>query len=149
MIRPVTLRDLAQIMEIEEECFDETKGDAWDLESYVDWFAQPFTGGFVYETNPRAVAAVALFDAQPIGRKVELVSIAVRKSWRQHKLGHAMLRAVLGEAAIREMRRIWLNVAADNTIARKLYVAHGFKTVATEENYYIKGRAAHTMERDL
>jgi ribosomal-protein-alanine N-acetyltransferase len=149
VIRPITIHDLNQLMEIEDECFTEEGGDGWDLESYVEWLSHRTTGGFVYETSPNQIAAAILFDAQPIGRSLEVASIGVRKNWRKHGVGSAMLRAVLGEAAIREMRKVWLIVASDNVAACKLYATHGFKGAEHLPDYYKANRHGLRMEREM
>ncbi|HEX5598570.1 MAG TPA: ribosomal protein S18-alanine N-acetyltransferase [Micromonosporaceae bacterium] len=63
-------------------------------------------------------------------------NIAVRRDVQRHGIGRALLEALLAEAARRGVRKVLLEVAADNAPAQKLYAAYGFEPIGVRRGYY-------------
>ncbi|MFI4936266.1 MAG: GNAT family N-acetyltransferase [Caulobacterales bacterium] len=89
------------------------------------------------ETPERALAAFIL--CQVIAGEAEVLTLAVRPSWRRKGLARALLEAALGLAG-ETASAMFLEVAADNLGALALYEAAGFAPVGRRSGYYL-GRA--------
>jgi [ribosomal protein S18]-alanine N-acetyltransferase len=63
-------------------------------------------------------------------------NIAVRRDAQRRGLGRALLHDLLAEAARRDVRRVLLEVAADNAPAQRLYAMNGFEPVGVRRGYY-------------
>jgi [ribosomal protein S18]-alanine N-acetyltransferase len=77
--------------------------------------------------------------AQGLGEDSEILSLGVAPDHRRHGIGSALLGAIAADAGRRGARRLFLEVAADNTAARALYGAFGFLQVGRRRNYYRRG----------
>lgn len=77
-----------------------------------------------------------------------LVSIAVLPEFRQHGIGTALIRALIGrlDSNIVKLR---LEVKQGNSDARKLYERLGFNNVGLVEGYYADGTPAVVMQLAL
>ena len=150
MIRPLELRDLARVMELEAESFSVEKGDAWTAADYAEWVAEgDRRGGLVYESTPGQVAGVVLFSAARLGRTMEIINLAVAKDWHRRGLGRLLLRAAIGQALIYEMTWIKLDVACDNRGAHRLYESEGFTIQERLIDNYAEGRDGWRMRLTL
>lgn len=74
-------------------------------------------------------------------------TLAVAPGWRGKGVGTALIRRALEELERLGIARCFLEVAADNDAARRLYQRFGFVTLATLPDYYAHGRHAERMLR--
>jgi ribosomal-protein-alanine N-acetyltransferase len=105
--------------------------------------------------DPSCFCAVAP-DGFALGRTVadeaELLTIAVRPAARRAGVGATLLAAVLAIARRRGAARMFLEVAATNQAAIRLYDRVGFLPVGTRRGYFSDGTArvdALVLSRDL
>jgi ribosomal-protein-alanine N-acetyltransferase len=89
-----------------------------------------------------AYARVAVDEA-------ELLAIGVVPSARRRGIGRALLAGVAAQARRRGARRLFLEVAAPNAAARRLYADAGFVEVGRRPDYYRgdSGRVAALVMR--
>lgn len=80
--------------------------------------------------------------------EAELITIGVAPGARRTGIAAAMLEIMAHELKKSGIKKIFLEVAADNTAARTLYEKNGFKPVGTRPKYY-DGVDAILMARDL
>ena len=75
------------------------------------------------------------------------------KKWRGKGVGRALLRAAIEDLRMTAARRLFLEVAEDNTPATKLYRREGFAEVGKRAGYYPRPdgspATALVMARDL
>jgi ribosomal-protein-alanine N-acetyltransferase len=114
-------------------CFPE---DRWDAEALGRILA--LSGGFGFVAW-RGDMPVGFALARDLGNEGEILSLGVLPDCRRLGLGRALLRAVIDEAAHRELPSIVLEVADDNAAARRLYASAGFVTVGRRPRYYRRG----------
>jgi tRNA threonylcarbamoyladenosine biosynthesis protein TsaB len=74
--------------------------------------------------------------ARDLGDECEILSIGVEPAARRRGLGGRLLRAGIAEARRRGAASVVLEVASDNTAARRLYTALGFLRVGFRPRYY-------------
>jgi ribosomal-protein-alanine N-acetyltransferase len=114
-------------------CFPE---DPWDAEALGRILG--LSGGFGFIAW-RGDAPVGFALARDLGNEGEILSLGVLPDCRRRGIGQALLRAVIGEAARRELSSIVLEVADDNAAARGLYTGAGFVAVGRRPRYYRRG----------
>ncbi len=109
---------------------------------------------------PFSRASVAVFEGCPdevlgyvvrwvVAEESRLLLLAVRESARGHGVGKLLLDCVLAEARSAGLARVVLEVAADNSAARALYVRAGFAARGRRKGYYGKAIDGVVMERVL
>lgn len=88
-----------------------------------------------------------------LGDDVELMTIAVDRKFQGKGVGAALLKASFEDLMMTPVRRMILEVAADNPAAIKLYGKFGFKKLSERKGYYARANGepatALVMARDL
>lgn len=80
----------------------------------------------------------------------DIQTIALAEAARGRGTGRALLVALLEQAALHGARDVFLDVRADNPVARKLYASEGFCEIGLRENYYaVDGVDGIVMQLDL
>jgi len=131
-LRPATPDDLDAIMALERASFP---SDAWsdammreELTSPHGWYVvDEEAGRLIGYGGLRAVRGAADADIQ---------TIAIAAAARGRGRGRALLNALLDEAARRRVRDVFLDVRADNPVARALYASEGFIEAGRRPRYY-------------
>ena len=77
--------------------------------------------------------------SRSVAEESELLTLAVDPTYRRRGTGRALVDAWLDHAG-RTAARAFLEVAADNTAALRLYEAAGFTEMARRRGYYAHGR---------
>ena len=96
--------------------------------------------------HPGAAALVALIGTPKVtagfvlgqiaADEAEILSIGVAPEWQRRRLGRRLVEGLVRAAARAEVKRLVLEVAADNEAAVALYRGLGFKTVGRRNDYY-------------
>ena len=98
-------------------------------------------------------AADGFLLARALAGDAEVLTLAVRPEARGRGVGSRLLATFLTEAAARGAARAFLEVAADNAVARRLYARHGFAEVGRRRDYFTRTGGgtvdAVVMARDL
>lgn len=68
--------------------------------------------------------------------EAEILTLAVAPERRRHGIGKSLLTTHFAELAAIGIKRIFLEVDAENVAARALYVSYGFQEVAERKAYY-------------
>lgn len=74
--------------------------------------------------------------------EAEILAIATAKDWRRRGLAASLLRRGISACQDRIMSCIYLEVAENNTPARRLYEKFGFVVIGRRENYYRSSSSA-------
>lgn len=110
--------------------------------------------------SPGGRAWTATLAGRPIGfamvrqaaDEAEILAIGVLQSERRSGIGRALLAAVIEDCRTDGTSRLYLEVAASNSAARRAYEASGFVSVGGRRGYYRTGGTtedAIIMRRDL
>ena len=78
----------------------------------------------------------------------EIITIGVNPEMRRGGIASAMLKILEEDAKKYDVKKIFLEVAADNTAAQKLYENNGYKQIGVRPKYY-DGVDAILMSKDL
>lgn len=127
-VRPITPADPPQLAAVHATAFPK----AWDATALAGLL-----------TTSRGLLACAP-DGTPLGfllwqqtdDDADLLTLAVDPTARRCGIARQLMQAMLREIALGSGRRVFLEVGKDNTAARCLYDALGFKAVGLRRNYY-------------
>lgn len=120
--------DIPAVAELEQRCYDH---DHWSQESFWGELA----AGQVY----RVVDDAGVVGYAGLSLSLDVANIqtvGVDPDRRGHGLGGQLVDALLAEAKLRDLRRVELEVASRNTVARGLYESRGFVEVGLRRGYY-------------
>ncbi len=83
-----------------------------------------------------------------VADEAEIITIGVHPDARESGIASAMLALVENDVRKRGGKKLFLEVAENNTAAIKLYTTNGFKQIAVRPKYY-DGIDALLMEKSL
>jgi [ribosomal protein S18]-alanine N-acetyltransferase len=123
--------DVPEALAIEAVLFP----DAWAESTFwAELAGVPETRWYVVaERAGRLVGYAGLFATR---HTADVQTIAVAPTEQGQGLGGRLLRALLDEAARRDVSEVLLEVRADNEAAQRLYAAHGFDRIGVRRGYY-------------
>lgn len=154
-LRPLNiLRDLPQVADLIELCFETTLDD--DGHSYVQQMRRASTdrdflawankvmestsmplAGYVWEEDGKIVGNASLVFQAHRGRKLAMIAnVATHPSHRRRGIGRALTERTLLAAQQKGARDIWLQVRHDNPAAIRIYSDLGFEERARRTTYY-------------
>lgn len=140
-IEPATPRDADAVAKLHAASFYR----GWprqDIEAYI---IDPDTPTLVACDAKRRVVGFAMLRI--LGDDVELMTIAVEPKYRSKGLGRALMQACFEDLRMTPVRRMILEVAADNPSAIRLYQKLGFTKLSERQGYYARpdGRPATAL----
>ncbi len=153
-MRRARLDDLEAIMQLERATFID---DAWSEEAMRREIESPH-GYYLVAVDEPITASDAASDAPgpallgyagllaPSGSEQgDIQTIAVDPSRRGMGLGRGLMHALITAARRRHVAELFLEVRADNPIARALYDSLGFEQIGVRPRYYRDGVDAVLM----
>lgn len=138
------VQDLREIMALEESFPEEQR---WSEDSWRGELEGSNRRVVVSRDEAGEVAAVATFCL--LGDVVDLHRIVTRASARRQGRAGDLMMAGIAWACDSKAGRMILEVEQDNAPALTLYIAHGFREIATRQDYYGAGVHAAVLERLL
>ncbi|SEK50901.1 ribosomal-protein-alanine N-acetyltransferase [Sphingomonas palmae] len=141
--------DADAVDRVMQAAFDPRYGEAWTRAQCVGILTMPG----VWLTLARMDGEVVGFAlVRAIMDEAELLLIAVASSARRRGVAGALMRSMLAECRGRGVKRVHLEVRANNA-ATALYAAQGFTKAGERRDYYRAKSGetfdAHTYARDL
>ncbi len=141
LYRPMKIKDLDLIMEIEKKCF----ASPWSRKSFEKELEKKYGLSMVAESD--SVVAGYLV-AWLIVDEIHVANLAVHPDFRRQGIAEAMMRKLIHSSGT----FVWmgLEVRRSNTAARALYSKLGFLEVGIRKGYYQPdGEDAILMAREL
>lgn len=129
MIRRMELRDLEQVVQIEQACFTES----WSCRLLEAGLHSPWDTCFVFEQEDRIFGYCCL---RILAGEGEIQRIAVLPQKRRLGVGRKMMEAMVDYAIQNQAHGISLEVRESNLAARRLYESFGFEAEAVRKGYY-------------
>jgi [ribosomal protein S18]-alanine N-acetyltransferase len=145
-IRLVEASEIDRLVPLHAACFEE----AWDLEALATLLAMP--GAFALIAVPQSGEITGFIMLRGAADEAEIISFGVHPGSRRRGVARRLLIAAIEMTARRGQHHIFLEVAADNHAARKLYLSEGFAEVGRRPNYYHRADgeiAALVMRHDI
>jgi len=142
-IRPMATSDVAAVLEIEKDLFPI---DAWTEESFL---------GELAEVSISRDVSVAISDSEIVGyasfryvgKQGDVNTVAVSKAHHGKGIGTTLMDWLESQAALRNVREIFLEVRSDNEAAIKMYDARGYERIDIRRNYYGNTIDANIMRK--
>jgi ribosomal-protein-alanine N-acetyltransferase len=122
-IRPFSIEDLKQILEIEREAFPKT---GYPKEVILN-YAKRLPGGFIVVETGEQIVGYMIFD-----QTGHVYSTAVKPSHRRKGFG----RRLFLHASEQSFGKLWLEVRSKNTGAIGFYQRIGMRIVGRVQGYY-------------
>lgn len=145
-LRIATPDDLDAIMAIEHASFPT---DAWSPHMMAEELASAHSH-YLVDERAGHIEGYAGLRAPSGSNDGDIQTIALADSARGRGAGRALLVGLLDQASLRGVRNVFLDVRADNPVARKLYLSEGFREIGTRVNYYaLDGVDAIVMQLDV
>jgi len=110
--------------------------ESWSVAQMEGSLAQPTTKAWI---AVEADALTGFILCQMIPKQAEILTFCVSPARRQQGVGAALLRHAIAAARDKGGGKMFLEVAADNHAARRLYEHHGFSIIGKRPNYYKRG----------
>jgi [ribosomal protein S18]-alanine N-acetyltransferase len=146
ILRRMGPADLPGVLALEPLIFP---GDAWSEQTFREELAQvPDSRWYVVAERDRVLVGYAglMFGED----QADILTMAIAPEHQDSGVGHALLEALVLEAAGRRCADVLLEVRADNVPALKLYRSAGFEPIARRRGYYAQGSVdAVVMRRRL
>jgi len=108
---------------------------AWDADAIARLIGHPAAAAFVAQVRqPKVLAGFVI--GQIAADEAEILSIGVAPEWQRRGIARHMLEGLVRAARRAEVKRLFLEVAADNNAAMKLYKGLGFAAVGRRKGYF-------------
>lgn len=117
-----------ELADIHAAAFIQTR--PWSTAEFGSLLAQPTTR--LIESGRSFILACQILD------EIEILTLATHPDVQRRGLAANNLEALLQTAREYDVSRVFLEVAADNTAARALYVSLGFGQIAVRPAYYAR-----------
>lgn len=139
----MTHSDLARVLEIEVDLFPV---DAWSEDLFL---------GELAEVSISRDVSVATLDSEIVGyasfryvgKQGDVNTVAVASDQQGKGIGTALMDWLESQAALRNVREIFLEVRSDNEAAIKMYDARGYERIDIRRNYYGNTIDANIMRK--
>ncbi len=107
----------------------------WDAENIAQLIEHPAAAAFVAQVRePKTLVGFVI--GQIAADEAEILSVGVAPQWQRRGIARHMIEGLVRAAQRAEVRRLYLEVAADNTPALKLYKGLGFVAAGRRKAYY-------------
>ena len=132
-IRPVTAADGPVLQAVHAAAFAPLGQAPWTVEAFESLLALPTTTALAVTTD---TGIAAFIMGQATAEEAEIVTVATRPTDQGQGWGRILLDALLAHYAVRGVRKVFLEVMAENSRALALYRGVGFNKVGERANYY-------------
>ena len=133
--RQITLDDCHAVADLETQLFD-GRFDAAGLRALL---GKPAFYGAVLPASDMPTTIYAYCLAYITFMQADIIAIGTEKTKQRQGFGQIILKHLIGVAAQHNVAEITLEVAADNTPARRLYDSCGFHVSGIRKDYYCRG----------
>ncbi len=130
IIRDVNSSDIWQVLEIAKDSFSMP----WSKESFITEYKNPQSIFKVAEFNDEIIGYII---AKKILDEAEILSIAVKQSFRRRGIAEALLKELISTLKKEAVKVCYLEVRISNFSAINLYKKAGFRECGIRKNYYI------------
>ena len=142
------MSELEQIMSVMTDAFDPDWNEAWSRRQITDALVLPYTHAILLDGFARPLDGDGQAAAFAMSRSVldeeELLLIGVRPEQRRNGLGRRLLDALVHQARLRKVDRLFLEVRENNS-ARAFYAKFGFEQIGRRKDYY-RSVSGETMD---
>ena len=132
--------DIARIAEIEASLF---KDKAWSLELIRSELKRP--ENLVIVVKDDFLEVIGYIIVKILLDEAEVLRLGVKKENQGKGIGEGLLMVVLDVLRRSGIKKVFLEVSADNIKAQRLYEKFEFKKIGERKDYYSPGKPAFIM----
>lgn len=142
-IRWMIRRDLREVLDIENACFDYQ----WVEEDFLRCLRKKQCNGLVVEHNDTIIGFM-LYDLKP--DCIDVLNFAVHPKYARRGIGKQMVGKLVGKLSKQQRTHLTLRVRESNLIAQIFFRAQGFIATGVERAFYADSHEdAYSMEYRL
>ena len=141
-IRWMIRRDMAEVLQIENESFD----CPWQEADFIRCLQNQNTIGIVAEAGDR-VAGYAIYEY--IRTRIHLLNLAVAPQRRGRGVGSELVAWLITRVKAQQRKRIALEIRESNLRGQVFFRDHGFRATSILHAFYDTGEHAYLMEYRL
>jgi len=146
-IEKATLKDLDELQNIENECFNK---EAFTREQLTYLLEAPNAISLTAKTNQKIIGfIIGLIKSYDKVRVGHIYTIDVALKHRRTGIGLKLLEGLEQKFQEKGVKKVYLEVRADNKAALELYHRKGYVELQPLENYYSKGTHGFRMKKEL
>jgi ribosomal-protein-alanine N-acetyltransferase len=123
--------DAAELAALHEQLIN----PAWSAGSFEQMLAHPACTGLIARLG-EPMRTAGFIVGQLAADEAEILALCVRVEVQRRGIGRSLVNALSRAARKAEVRRLFLEVASDNTAALALYAKLGFQQCGTRKGYY-------------
>lgn len=142
MIRPLELKDIPTIVELEEEIFGESLG--YDMLS--EEISNPLIWFRVIEIDNEVIGYIGGYFFMDDG---EIINFLINEKYQHMGYGSKLFNSIMDEAKASGIKRVTLEVRRSNMKGINFYTKHNFKEISVRKHYYKNGEDALVMMKEL
>lgn len=133
-VREMRSVDLCQVLQIERN----TQVMPWGRLSFEESLSKEYRCRVVAVSQPieEQIRLAAFHVVCPIVDELHILNLAVAADMQGQGLGHVLMDDILAIADMLQMRKIFLEVRASNSVAHSLYKKWQFKQISIRKKYY-------------
>lgn len=128
-IRWMIRRDMPEVMEIEERCFE----FAWSEENFIRCLRQRNCIGMVAEHDKRIVGFM-IYELHK--NHLHILNFAVHPEFHRHGVATSMVSSLVGKLSPERRNRILLEIRETNLEAQMFFRKAGFRAISVFRNFY-------------
>jgi ribosomal-protein-alanine N-acetyltransferase len=141
-LTPLTVAHARLIASLHHICFAEP----WSEKAMAELLALPGCFGWLAHDGDASQGFVL---ARIAADEAEILTILVLPPYRRHGLAQALLGAVIDNAKMQGVAKLFLEVALSNESGLALYTKVGFVEVGRRPRYYANGGDALLLAKDI
>ena len=126
----ITMESIAQIAELERQCFSKP----WNEQMLAEELDNP-TASFIVAVGDNG-QVLGYAGISVIAGEGYIDNVAVREEYRRQGIAQALLDVFLRFGKAHQLAFLTLEVRASNAPAKQLYLKHGFEQVGRRKDYY-------------
>ena len=142
IFEPMCLSDLQQVLEIENECFE----DPWSEIYFTLSLKRPRSYEYFYVARcENTVMGYIVFAV--LYEEAHILNIAVPTAYQRQGIGKYLLDSALDKIQTLDGWEVFLEVAVSNLPAQYLYRQFGFRICGIRKNYYGRHKDAYVFRK--
>jgi ribosomal-protein-alanine N-acetyltransferase len=128
MLIELSADDAESLEKIHKNCFDV----GWSAKSFREMLSNDVFFGFAHKDKTMD----GFILCKIVCNEVEIITFCVLQKFRNRGIGKALIDQISDYAERHFVSKIFLEVAEDNVVARKIYESRGYKKISQRKEYY-------------
>ena len=124
-IKSVKKGDLLNLIEINNDVFDYSAS----IEDFENYFSEDIIK--IWKISTRKIIGFVIF--YHVKDEIEIIQICIKKACQRKNYGSKIVKEI---KKLNGIRKIFLEVSAENTQAINFYLKNGFKKIGVRKAYY-------------